>query len=43
MQTHLYNIMTYTEEIRIDWRDRRLISTLYLQQEVIIRVGNQQA
>ena len=26
--------------IGIDWRDRRLISNLYLQQDAIIRVGN---
>ena len=28
------------KKIGIDWRDRRLISNLYLQQEAIIRVGN---
>src|SRR6218665_3820086 len=28
------------KKIGIDWRDRRLISNLYLQQEAITRVGN---
>src|SRR6218665_1727726 len=35
--TKLWHIL---KTIRIDWRDRRLISNLYLQQEAIIRVGN---
>src|SRR6218665_218887 len=32
-------LITYTW-FTIDWRDRRLMSNLYLQQEAIIRVGN---
>src|SRR6218665_2394214 len=35
--TKLWHIL---KKIGIDWRDRRLISNLYLQQETIIRVGN---
>src|SRR6218665_602216 len=35
--TKLWHIL---KQIGIDWRDRRLISNLYLQQEAIIRVGN---
>src|SRR6218665_2715647 len=35
--TKLWHIL---KTIGIDWRDRRLISNLYLQQEAIIRVGN---
>jgi len=37
-QSEMDKIMTYAEE---NWRDRRLISNLYLQQEAITRVmGN---
>ena len=35
--TKLWHIL---KKIGIDWRDRKLISNLYLQQEAIIRVGN---
>src|SRR6218665_1627127 len=36
-QSEMDKVIAYTG---IDWRDRKLISNLYLQQEDIVRVGN---